>query len=882
VTHTLRKRHIHKSFLQRFPMLCSAFRVSKISASLLLLVLLCSSAWGQATVNENLESAFIYVDAKTGSDSNTGTKTQPLKTIGAAASMAVNNNHNGIGSRVIINSGTYRESFSVGNGSRSTNAPMTFEAATNGTVFVSGADVSTGWIPYSGNSNIYSQSWPYQWGSCPGDPSAPTQQDIILRREMVVVNAKSLTEVLSLATMQPGTFFPDEANSTIYAWPPAGTNMTTATVEVATRPSLFLNAGQSYVVLRGLTFQYANSCHQNSAVNITAGAQNVLLDSDNFLWNNAVGLTVNGRVQNFTVQNSVASHNGQLGFNDSEVKKGLWQSDTASYNNWRGGQGAFYTWDTGGTKFLLDHDSTFNKLTTIFNQGHGIAFDTDNKNVSLNSLVAANNFGTGFYAEKGEGPFSLTNSSICGNNLVNNAYLGGMTLRDADSVSLTGSALFGNAVAQVYLIGQAGGFQVTDWETGAVYNVENQNFTLSQTTLAGPANYQVFSDGSLGGTDWSRFTSTLRSNNNTWWAGSNSSAFTVPTPKTWTNVNLSGWRSMTGQDASSAWTSASSPAACNVASQGPDFWLLTTTPTAHPVVVSPVGVATWNLETMPLGGMTGTVNLSLVGISAIRGASASFNPPSVSTSGASLLTFVTSPATPAGTYPVTIVANSGNVTHTVTVSVTVPITSVRLSTTSLTFAGQKVGTTSSPQPITLTNTGSLPLAVSGISSSGVFAQTNTCGLLLLSGKSCTINVSFAPNAVGAATQRMTIKDADPTSPQSVNLSGMGLAAPDAELSPTFLSFGLHKVGTSSTKTLTLNNQGSAALSITSITITGPSSKEFTQTNTCGISLAAGKSCVVNVTFKPSATGSLAAILSIYDNDIDNKSPQSVKLSGGGN
>ena len=103
-------------------------------STIIALLLFASMGWGQAQVNEKLETAFIYVDVNTGSDSNPGTASQPLKTIGAATSKALSNNHQGVGSRVIINPGTYRESISMGKNVRSTNLPMTFEAATNGTV----------------------------------------------------------------------------------------------------------------------------------------------------------------------------------------------------------------------------------------------------------------------------------------------------------------------------------------------------------------------------------------------------------------------------------------------------------------------------------------------------------------------------------------------------------------------------------------------------------------------------------------------------------------------------------------------------------------------------------------------------------------------------
>src|SRR5271167_5037096 len=104
-------------------------RACKFYGTIAGILLACSSAWGQAKINETHETASIYVDVKVGSDSNPGTQTAPFKTIGAAASAAINNNHSGIGTRVIINPGTYREAIAIGKGSRTTNSPITFQAA---------------------------------------------------------------------------------------------------------------------------------------------------------------------------------------------------------------------------------------------------------------------------------------------------------------------------------------------------------------------------------------------------------------------------------------------------------------------------------------------------------------------------------------------------------------------------------------------------------------------------------------------------------------------------------------------------------------------------------------------------------------------------------
>jgi sugar lactone lactonase YvrE len=100
------------------------------------------------------------------------------------------------------------------------------------------------------------------------------------------------------------------------------------------------------------------------------------------------------------------------------------------------------------------------------------------------------------------------------------------------------------------------------------------------------------------------------------------------------------------------------------------------------------------------------------------------------------------------------------------------------------------------------------------------------------------------------------------------------------LSPSSLSFSNQSVGTTSNpQNVTLTNSGAASLTITSITIAGDDSEDFTQTNTCGTSLASGASCTVSVTFKPTATGTRNAGLTFTDDASD--SPQVVALTGTG-
>jgi hypothetical protein len=96
-----------------------------------------------------------------------------------------------------------------------------------------------------------------------------------------------------------------------------------------------------------------------------------------------------------------------------------------------------------------------------------------------------------------------------------------------------------------------------------------------------------------------------------------------------------------------------------------------------------------------------------------------------------------------------------------------------LSASSLTFSAQLVGSTSAAQTITLTSSGEAALAITSITASAEFQETNTCGSSVASGASCTISVTFAPTAAGSASGTLTITDNAAGSTQIVALSGTG-------------------------------------------------------------------------------------------------------------
>ena len=199
---------------------------------------------------------------------------------------------------------------------------------------------------------------------------------------------------------------------------------------------------------------------------------------------------------------------------------------------------------------------------------------------------------------------------------------------------------------------------------------------------------------------------------------------------------------------------------------------------------------------------------------------------------------------------------------------------VTVSPSTLSFGSQAISTTSAEKTVTLKNGQSVALAISTIATSGDYSQTNTCGTSLAAGAKCTISVMFTPTILGTDDAALTITDNAGNSPQTVSLTGKGVA--QATTSPTTLSFGNEAEGTSSaTKTATLTNNLGTALSIASITTSG----DYSQTNTCGTSLAAGANCSISVTFTPTILGTDGSTLTITDSASN--SPQTVSLTGNG-
>lgn len=205
------------------------------------------------------------------------------------------------------------------------------------------------------------------------------------------------------------------------------------------------------------------------------------------------------------------------------------------------------------------------------------------------------------------------------------------------------------------------------------------------------------------------------------------------------------------------------------------------------------------------------------------------------------------------------------------------LASVSLSPSSLTFAGQKIGTTSLPQVVTLQNTGTEQLDISSITanSGSDFAITNNnCGSTLAAGAKCTFSVTFTPTATGTQTGTVTVADNISTSGQTVSLTGTGTAVYSLSASADSSTI---LIGQSST-TFTIQATGpstfseSINLSCSSATCSfSPSSIEIGQSSTVtvsGLSATTSNPLDFTVTGTSSSTSQTASLpLTVFLSDF---------------
>jgi hypothetical protein len=215
-----------------------------------------------------------------------------------------------------------------------------------------------------------------------------------------------------------------------------------------------------------------------------------------------------------------------------------------------------------------------------------------------------------------------------------------------------------------------------------------------------------------------------------------------------------------------------------------------------------------------------------------------------------------------------------------------PADELEISPPFLAFPSQEEGTTTNPPlSFAITNTTSAAITISSVTASSQFGAGPCTPNVIPAGQSCTVNVTFQPNALSSpeypTTGTITVASSISTQPLVEAVSGVGdtNTTPTASLSPQHISFGSVLDGSiGGPMQVTLTNTGSVALSgigggaLVSLSnfpgafvLTPPTSSP-----TCGSSLAMGAQCYFAVAFEPTTTS--------YNNNLSNNYAQQLSVN----
>src|SRR6266576_2899063 len=196
---------------------------------------------------------------------------------------------------------------------------------------------------------------------------------------------------------------------------------------------------------------------------------------------------------------------------------------------------------------------------------------------------------------------------------------------------------------------------------------------------------------------------------------------------------------------------------------------------------------------------------------------------------------------------------------------------------SMTFGNVLVGSNTS-QTITLANSGTASVTISQavVSGAGFSITGLSVPSTISAGQNISFTTKFSPTSSGAIAGSVSIASNVPGSPLTISLSGTGtLGQPQLTISPANVTFGRVNVGSADSQSVSLTNNGNAALSISQAAASGSgfslSGLSVPQT------INAGASVSFAVQFAPASTGSASGSISISSNAPG--SPATIALSG---
>jgi hypothetical protein len=385
--------------------------------------------------------------------------------IGDALTKVRDVNRQGKAVKLLLQPTVYRESLILGPDGLATSAPIIIDG--QGAV-ISGADVLASWSPVG--DGTFRHHWPHNLGDL-ADPWPTLDYDhVLLNREALFVGQVPYHVVDSAAKLDPGTFLVDESANTITARPREGDAPLTM-AEVTVRMKTLQIDGRTNVTVRNMTLERGAGAVQETM----AGSWNSSnLTVENVTARQAAGGGFSiGTGKAATMRNVRFLENGITGYGSYQQAGIVIEDAELAWNNWRGAHVGFTDW-ASSVKFMITSNVEINGWNAHHNYGHGLWFDTDNRNIMVSGLVSAGNLGRGLYLEKNPGPVTIDNAKICNNGM------SGISYARTDRVTVQNSEVFNNAGWQHLYTGSSTPVTMPDG-----YVVHGNAMTLQNTITVG-------------------------------------------------------------------------------------------------------------------------------------------------------------------------------------------------------------------------------------------------------------------------------------------------------------------------------------------------------------------------------------------------------------
>jgi hypothetical protein len=199
---------------------------------------------------------------------------------------------------------------------------------------------------------------------------------------------------------------------------------------------------------------------------------------------------------------------------------------------------------------------------------------------------------------------------------------------------------------------------------------------------------------------------------------------------------------------------------------------------------------------------------------------------------------------------------------------------------SLSFGSVPVGQSASAT-LSLSNSGSDSLQISQIQIVGQYFTVSgqvTLPIALAPGQIYSLTLEFAPTATGAGSATITLAATGNPTSVSVPLSGTGeVASPGIQLQSASVSFGDLQIGKSATQSIAITSSGTAALTVSGVTVTGSG---FTVSGlTFPATLSPAQAATLNIGFDPVSAGAVTGSITLATNASSGSA--TIALSGTG-